>query len=31
MFNMFSGGAVERMAIFALASCPTSRPRSSCS
>jgi preprotein translocase subunit SecY len=29
MFNMFSGGAVERMAVFALNVMPTSRPRSS--
>src|SRR6516225_12253470 len=31
MFDMFSGGALRRMTIFASTSCPTSRPRSSCS
>lgn len=31
LFNMFSGGALERMSIFALGSCRTSRHRSSCS
>jgi Preprotein translocase subunit SecY len=31
MFDMFSGGALRRMTIFALNIMPTSRPRSSCS
>jgi len=31
MFNMFSGGALQRFTIFALGSCPTSPRRSSCS
>ena len=31
MFNMFAGGALERMSIFALNILPTSPPRSSCS
>ena len=31
LFNMFSGGALERMSIFALGIMPTSRHRSSCS
>ena len=29
--NLFAGGALTRFAVFALASCPTSPPASSCS
>ena len=31
LFNMFSGGALERFTVFALGSCRTFRHRSSCS
>jgi len=31
MVDLFSGGNLRRLSIFALASCRTSRPRSSCS